>query len=156
VFMFPDWETLPYDKFSPHQDIISSRLYALNLLGNIKKGILIVPVTTMMHYICPKSFLKQQSAVFEVGQKLNITQLREEFQHCGYYLVSEVMSHGEYAIRGSIIDVFPMGANLPIRIDLFDDEIDTLRWFDPKTQLSKEKTQRINLLPAREYPLTAD
>lgn len=152
VIQFPDWETLPYDTFSPHQDIISDRLKALYRLPQLKRGILIVPISTLMHRLCPVSFVTQQSLWLKQGQCIDVKQLREQLIDSGYRVTSQVYEHGEFAIRGSIIDLFPMGSNQPFRIDLFDDEIDSIRSFDPETQRSIHKMDNICLLPAREFP----
>ena len=154
ILPFPDWETLPYDNFSPHQDIISNRLSSLHQLPLIKQGIIIVPVSTLMHRIVPKEFLSANTLLVKRGQSIDIDKLRMQLTQAGYVAVDSVFSHGEFAFRGSIIDLFPMGSQQPFRIDLFDDEVDSLRTFDPETQRSIEKIDEINLLPAREFPLT--
>ncbi len=153
VQVFPDWETLPYDAFSPHQDIISERLATLVALNQLTKGLCIVPVTTMMHQLMPKSHLLASSLVMSEGDKLNLTTMSQQLVDSCYRKVAEVNEHGEFAIRGSILDIFPMGADWPIRVELFDDEIETLRYFDPQNQRSKEKLSSIKLLPGREIPL---
>ncbi len=152
ILHFPDWETLPYDLFSPHQDIISERLATLHRLPTIRKGILVVPIATAMHRLPPPQFIAANSFVYNVGDKLDITALRRQFQQAGYRSVDTVYEHGEYAVRGALVDVYPMGSRLPIRIDLFDDEIETLRSFDPETQRTEEKVSAIELLPGREFP----
>lgn len=153
---FPDWETLPYDHFSPHQDIISERLTVLNRLPSLKKGCVIVTVDTLLHQLPPNDFLDAYSFLLKVGEKLNIEQFRSRLAHAGYRVVSQVHEHGEFAIRGSIIDIFPMGSKTPYRIDLFDDEIDSIRIFSPDTQRTTEKISEIHLLPAKEFPLTEE
>ncbi|MEH6575744.1 MAG: transcription-repair coupling factor [Amphritea sp.] len=150
--LFSDWETLPYDNFSPHQDIISQRLSTLFHLPQLKQGILIVPISTLMHRIAPPRFLDGNSLVLDRGQTFNIGTMRNKLVDAGYHLTETVYEHGEFAIRGSIVDIFPMGSNQPYRIDLFDDEIDTLRTFDPETQRSIDKVDKIRLLPAKEFP----
>ncbi len=152
VLHFPDWETLPYDLFSPHQDIISERLATLHRLPTLDRGILVVPVTTAMHRLAPTQFVAGNSFSYQVGGRLDIDALRQQLQLAGYRNVDTVHDHGEYAVRGALIDVFPMGSNLPIRIDLFGDEIDTLRSFDPETQLTAKILSAIELLPGREFP----
>ena len=152
VLQLPDWETLPYDIFSPHQDIISERLATLFRLPDLDHGILVVPVTTSLHRLAPTEFIAGNSFLYEVGQQLDLDALRRQLQRSGYRNVDTVQEHGEYAIRGALIDIFPMGSALPIRIDLFDDEIETLRSFDPETQCTLEKTLSIEILPAREFP----
>ncbi|MBX9753559.1 MAG: transcription-repair coupling factor, partial [Pseudomonadaceae bacterium] len=156
VLHFPDWETLPYDLFSPHQDILSQRIAALYRLPELAHGILVVPITTALHRLAPTQFLLGSSLVLDVGQKLDVEQMRTRLQASGYRCVDTVYEHGEFAVRGAIIDLFPMGNPLPYRIDLFDDEIETLRTFDPETQRSIAKVESIRLLPAREFPLTKE
>ncbi|MDX1735549.1 MAG: transcription-repair coupling factor, partial [Halioglobus sp.] len=155
VLPFPDWETLPYDSFSPHQDIISERLNTLYTLPGLHAGILIVPVPTLMHRLAPRQYVSGSSLVLQTGQRLDPEQLRSDLQFNGYVNVDTVYEHGEFALRGSLVDLYPMGSPLPYRIDLLDDEVDTLRTFDPETQRTIEKVDAINLLPAREYPMDA-
>lgn len=152
IITLPDWETLPYDYFSPHQDIISERLETLYQLPRIKNGILLMPVSSTLQKLPSRDFIEQQCLQLKIGQKIDTQQLKTLFDKNGYNNVSKVMEHGDYATRGAILDLFPMGAPDPIRIELFDDEIDSLRYFDCETQLTKSKTTQINLLPAREYP----
>ncbi|AOE84687.1 transcription-repair coupling factor [Pseudomonas sp. TCU-HL1] len=153
VLHFPDWETLPYDLFSPHQDIISQRVDTLYRLPGVKRGVLVVPITTALHRLAPTRFLLGSSLVLDVGQKLDVEQMRLRLEAAGYRCVDTVYEHGEFAVRGALIDLFPMGSDQPYRIDLFDDEIETLRTFDPETQRSVDKVASIRLLPAREFPL---
>ncbi|HBZ92954.1 MAG TPA: transcription-repair coupling factor, partial [Pseudomonas sp.] len=153
VLHFPDWETLPYDVFSPHQDIISQRIAALYRLPQLSRGILVVPIATALHRLAPKRFLLGSSLVLDVGQKLDVEQMRTRLEAAGYRCVDTVYEHGEFAVRGALIDLFPMGSEVPYRIDLFDDEIETLRTFDPENQRSVDKVESIRLLPAREFPL---
>jgi len=153
VLHFPDWETLPYDLFSPHQDIVSQRIAALYQLPELSHGVLVVPITTALHRLAPKRFLLSSSLVLDVGQKLDVEQMRLRLEAAGYRCVDTVYEHGEFAVRGALIDLFPMGSPLPYRIDLFDDEIETLRTFDPENQRSIDKVESIRLLPAREFPL---
>nr|WP_251701821.1 transcription-repair coupling factor [Pseudomonas boanensis] len=153
VLHFPDWETLPYDQFSPHQDIISQRVDTLYRLPGVKRGVLVVPITTALHRLAPTRFLLGSSLVLDVGQKLAVDEMRLRLEAAGYRCVDTVYEHGEFAVRGALIDLFPMGSEQPYRIDLFDDEIETLRTFDPETQRSIDKVQSIRLLPAREFPL---
>ena len=151
---FPDWETLPYDTFSPHQDIISDRLLTLYQLPQMSHGILVLPVSTVMQRLSPREFLEANSLVIKTGQQLDIEAIRQRLTRNSYRLVSQVMEHGEFAVRGSIIDLFPMGSRIPYRIELFDNEIETIRSFDPESQRSLEQVEQVNLLPAREFPLT--
>ncbi len=156
VFNFPDWETLPYDSFSPHQDIISDRLKTLELLAKSKKGLLVISAQTLMQKVPPQSFIGQYVFSIQNGSNLNIDKLRQRLAHAGYQNVDTVYEHGEYSIRGSIIDLFPMGHDTPYRIELFDNEIESLRSFDPENQRSIEKHDEISLLPAREFPCDQD
>lgn len=153
VLAFPDWETLPYDNFSPHQDIISERLSTLFTLPRTRSGILIVPVPTLMHRLPPTHYVAGSSLVLEQGQSIDLDSFRRNLERNGYRNVETVFEHGEFALRGSLFDIFPMGSKLPYRIDLLDDEVDTLRTFDPENQRTVEKVDAINMLPAREYPL---
>ncbi len=154
ILAFPDWETLPYDIFSPHQDIISQRLEALYRLPSLKKGILIIPAATAMHRLAPQEYIKANSLMIATGDIVDMEDFRMNLERSGYRCVSQVVEHGEFAVRGSIIDLFPMGSEAPFRIDLFDDEIDTIRVFDPETQITTKTVNDIALLPAREFPLT--
>lgn len=154
ILNFPDWETLPYDHFSPHQDIISQRLATLARLDAAKRALLLVPITTLMQRIVPNNYIQATSLCITCGEKKSIEDLRKNLQLGGYHCVSQVLTRGEFAVRGSILDIFPMGSDLPFRIDFADDEIDSIRYFDPDTQRSIEKIQKINLLPAREFPLS--
>lgn len=155
VSLFPDWETLPYDSFSPHEDILSQRIATLASLPQQTTGILIVPVSTLMHRLPPAHFLSGHSLRVNTGQRFDLATTRSRLEQSGYRAVATVMSHGEFAVRGSIFDIFPMGSEVPFRIELFDDDVDTLRTFDPETQRSLDKVDRIDLLPAREFPLDA-
>lgn len=152
VMLFPDWETLAYDNFSPHQDITSARLETLYRLQGLNSGVIVVPASTAMQRVAPKEFVSGNVFWLEKGQTLDPDNMRAQLIDAGYALVDTVYEHGEFAIRGAIIDLFPTGTSLPLRIDLFDDEIDTLRTFDPETQRSIEQIQRMRILPAREYP----
>ncbi len=156
VLHFPDWETLPYDLFSPHQDIISQRIASLYRLPELAHGVLVVPITTALHRLAPTKFLLGSSLVLDIGQKLDVEQMRTRLEASGYRCVDTVYEHGEFAVRGALIDLFPMGSKLPYRIDLFDDEIETLRTFDPENQRSIDKVESVKLLPAREFPLQKD
>ena len=154
ILLFPDWETLPYDHFSPHQDIISERLYTLSRLQQgPSHAIAIVAASTLMHRICPPSFLNQHALVLREGQLLLLEPFREQLMNAGYRAVNQVLEHGEFAVRGGLIDVYPMGSAWPYRIERFDDTIDSLRRFDPDNQRTIEKISTIDVLPAREFPL---
>lgn len=152
VTTLPDWETLPYDSFSPHQEIISTRLSTLYQLPNMTRGVLILPVNTLMQRVCPHSFLHGHALVLKKGQRLSRDKLRSQLEQAGYRSVDQVMEHGEYATRGALLDLFPMGSKEPYRIDFFDDEIDSLRLFDVDTQRTLNEVTHINLLPAHEFP----
>ncbi|MGL5294884.1 MAG: transcription-repair coupling factor [Aeromonas sp.] len=152
VLLFPDWETLPYDTFSPHQDIISQRLETLYQLPQMSKGVLIAPISTLMLRCAPRAYLDKYSLVITKGQRLNLQQLRARLANAGYVAVDQVLEHGEFAARGSLLDLFPMGSRSPYRIDFFDDEVDSIRPFDPETQRSSDPIHTVSLLPAREFP----
>jgi len=156
IYGFPDWETLVYDSFSPHQDIISERLSILNVLPNATHGVVVIPASTLMQKLPPRSFSLGSSLHLDIGQKFDLQEMRRKLQANAYRCVETVFEHGEFAVRGSIMDIFPMGSDLPYRIDLFDDEIETLRTFDPETQISIDRVDKIRLLPAREFPLSDD
>lgn len=149
---FPDWETLPYDAFSPHQDIISERLATLGELPDTQRGILTVPVTTLLQKIAPRPYLVGATFAFAKNQQFNVAEQRMVLDAAGYQAVDTVTEHGQYAVRGSVMDIFPMGAMTPVRVDLFDDEIDTLRTFDPETQRTIEQIDNLRLLPGKEFP----
>ena len=153
---FPDWETLPYDYFSPHQDIISERFFTLSRLPHVQHGILIVSVTTLMHRLMPVDQLISHSLVLQVGMALNSENYVKKLLRAGYLRTDTVIAHGQFATRGSIIDLFPMGSSEPYRLDLFDNTLDGLRTFNPETQCSTSKQNEIHLLPAREYLLTPE
>ncbi|MBR9911476.1 MAG: transcription-repair coupling factor [Gammaproteobacteria bacterium] len=153
ILHLPDWETLPYDSFSPHQDIISERLQTLYQLPQTRRGILVVPVSTLMHRLPPVAYLQQNSLVVNKGQRFAMDSMRRQLEDSGYVCVDTVYEHGEFAVRGALMDIFPMGCKTPFRIDLFDDEVETLRIFDPETQRSIEQVESIEVLPAKEYPL---
>ena len=156
ILHLPDWETLIYDSFSPHQDIISERLTVLNRLATLERGIVVIPATTLVQRIAPASFILGSSLMLNTGQKFDIAKMRRQLQGAAYRAVETVYDHGEYAVRGAIMDIYPMGSEYPLRIDLFDDEIDSLRTFDPETQRSIEQIDEISLLPAREFSLTGN
>jgi len=156
LYRFPDLETLPYDQFSPHQDIVSERIRCLASISAAAGGVLILPVSTLMQKVAPPAFIRQRCFNLRVGERIDPAELRERLSLYGYSAVSQVESHGEYSTRGSILDLFPMGSDLPYRIDFFDHDIETIRSFDPETQRSIEKIDRIELLPGQEYPLDED
>ena len=153
---FPAWETLPYDLFSPHPDIVSQRLRMLSALPRLSKGVVIVDLETLLQRVPPQTYIDAHAFDLKVGERLDPAAFRERLGSAGYVASSQVMAPGEFAVRGSLIDLYPMGSDAPYRIDLFDDEVETIRVFDAETQRSGEKTEALRLLPAREFPLTAD
>ena len=156
VLHFVEWETLPWDSFSPHQDIISERLNVLAALPNMRKGIVIAAASVLQQRLPPVDYVQARSLSLSTGQTLQREAFTSALVAAGYYRVPQVSEHGEFAVRGSLIDIFPMGASAPVRIDFLDDEIESLRYFSAETQLSGEKVRDINVLPAREVPLDAD
>ncbi len=153
IALFPSWETLPYDHFSPYQDIISERLQTLYQLPDKNRGVVVIPVDTAMHRLPPQHYIQSHSLILKCGDLFDLEKMRLQMDQSGYRYVSQVMEHGEYTVRGSIMDIFPSGCRHPLRIELFDDEIESIRNFDPETQRSIDKIDEINLLPAKEYPL---
>ena len=150
--LLPDWEILPYDHFSPHQDLVSERLATLYELLNGSCDIVLVPVTTALQRLGPPGFLSGHTFFFRQGDRLNEAALKLQLQQAGYDPVSAVMRPGEYSIRGGLIDLFPMGSSLPYRLDLFGDEIEQIRAFDPDTQRSMYPVKEVRLLPGHEFP----
>ncbi|WP_148715673.1 transcription-repair coupling factor [Chitinolyticbacter meiyuanensis] len=153
IVLLPDWETLPYDHFSPHQDLISERLATLWQIRQGEVDIVIAPLQTAMGRLAPVEYLAGYTFMLKQKQKFDADQLRADLSFAGYSHVTQVYSPGEYSIRGGLIDLYPMGSPLPYRIDLFDDEIETIRTFDVDTQRSLYPVPEIRLLPAREFPL---
>jgi transcription-repair coupling factor (superfamily II helicase) len=153
---FVEWETLPWDSFSPHQDIISQRLSVLAALPNMRKGIVIAAASVLQQRLPPIDYVAARSLTLSAGQTLHREEFTDALVAAGYYRVPQVSEHGEFAVRGSLIDIFPMGASTPVRIDFFDDEIESLRYFSEVTQLSGDRVDNISVLPAREVPLDAD
>jgi len=151
--LLPDWETLPYDAFSPHQDLVSERLATLHEIGNGHCDVLVVPATTALVRLAPPSFLAAYTFFFRQGEHLDEAKLKAQLTLAGYTHVSQVMSPGEYSVRGGLIDLFPMGSALPYRIDLFGDEIETIRTFDADTQRSLYPVKEVRMLPGREFPM---
>jgi transcription-repair coupling factor (superfamily II helicase) len=155
LLQLPDWEVLPYDQFSPHPDITSERLKTLYELPYAKHGCVIVSADTLMQRLPPRDYVQGRAFELSAGQSLALEPFRQRLVDAGYASVSQVASPGEFAVRGSLLDVFPMGSTAPLRIDLFDDEIAGLRRFDPETQRSLDALDEVRLLPAREVPLDA-
>ena len=151
VFL-PDWETLPYERFSPHQDLVSERLSALWQIKSGAADVLFVPVATAMQKLPPVPFLAGRTFWLKTGQTLDIGRLKSDLVDAGYNHVSHVVAAGEFAVRGGIVDLFPMGSEMPYRIDLFDDEIDSIKTFDTETQRTISPVSEIRLLPAHEFP----
>jgi transcription-repair coupling factor (superfamily II helicase) len=152
LLTLPDWETLPYDVFSPHQDIVSQRLKTLYQLPRLTQGLVIVPVSTLLLRICHRDYLEQNSFLIKKGQQADLAALKRQLTAVGYRSVEQVMEHGEFSARGSILDLYPMGANVPYRIDFFDNDVDGIRTFDPDNQRSLQAVEAIELLPAHEFP----
>lgn len=156
IYTFPDWECLPYDRVSPHPDIVSQRLLALHRLPDLKRGVLIIPITALMQRLAPTSYIDAHTFNLKVNDDFDTETFRKRLVDAGYYSVDQVMAAGEFAIRGGVVDVFPSGMDTPFRLDLFDTVIETIRLFDTETQRSDESLQHIQLLPAREFPLDND
>ena len=156
IALLPDWETLPYDHFSPHGDLVSERLATLWQIRNGECDVVIAPVTTALTRLSPVSFLLGRTFWLKQKQRLDVDRLRADMVTAGYQHVSQVVAPGEFSLRGGLVDLFPMGSALPYRIDLFDDEIDSLKTFDPDTQRTLYPVPEIRLLPAREYPTDED
>lgn len=155
VFL-PDWETLPYERFSPHQDLVSERLSALWQIKSGAADVLFVPVATAMQKLPPVPFLTGRTFWLKTGQTLDIGRLKTDLVDAGYNHVSHVVAAGEFAVRGGIVDLFPMGSEMPYRIDLFDDEIDSIKTFDIETQRTISPVSEIRLLPAHEFPTDSE
>jgi transcription-repair coupling factor (superfamily II helicase) len=156
VLELPDYETLPYDVFSPHPDITSKRLATLATLAGMKHGVVVAGLDALATRLPPPAYVAQHTLLLARGERLELEAFRARLAAAGYAAVAQVAAHGEYAVRGSLIDIFPMGAEQPYRIDLLDEDIDSLRAFDPDSQRSLDKLERVRLLPAREFPLTPE
>ncbi|VUD56356.1 Transcription-repair-coupling factor [Thalassocella blandensis] len=153
IILFSDWETLPYDSFSPHQDIISNRMRCLYQLAKGHKTLVIVSAQTLAQRLVPQSYILSKSLVLKTGEILDREKLRQQLTYAGYQNVDTVYQHGEFALRGALLDVFPMGSEHAFRIELFDDEVESLRTFDPESQRTIEKVPSIDILPGKECPL---
>ncbi len=156
VVLFPDYETLPYDLFSPHPDLTSQRLSALASLPQLKHGLVVAPLEALLQRLPPQAFVTAHTLQLTAGETLDVEAFRTRLTAAGYSAVTQVMAHGEFAVRGSLIDLYPMGAAAPYRIDLFDNTVESIRTFDPDTQRSTDKLDGVRLLPAREFPLHAE
>jgi len=153
VVAFPDWETLPYDQFSPHPEIVSQRLSALLKLPALSRGVVIVPVQTLLQRLPPLRYVVGGSFDVAVRQRLDLDAEKRRLESAGYRHVPQVLDPGDFAVRGGLLDVFPMGADAPFRVELFDDEVDSIRAFDPESQRSLDKVDAVRMLPGREVPL---
>lgn len=153
IEIFSDWETLPYDTFSPHQDIVSNRMRCLYRMARNERTVTIVSAQTLAQRLVPQSYILSKSLVLEKGDVIDREKFRDQLVFAGYNSVDTVYQHGEFALRGSLIDIFPMGSDAAFRIELFDDEVESLRNFDPETQRTIEQVDRIEVLPGRECPL---
>ena len=151
ILKFDNWEVLPYDQFSPHPDITSNRLATLSKLRQLKHGIVLTTLETLFSHLCPIEFSEKYSFDLKIGDNIDPASLSEKLLKIGYNRVTTVMEHGEFNIRGSLIDLYPMGASKPYRLDLFDQEVETIRTFDTSTQRSESQVEAIALLPAREF-----
>jgi transcription-repair coupling factor (superfamily II helicase) len=153
IAFFPDWETLPYDPISPHQDLVSERLATLYRLSRGECDVVLVAASTALGRLAPASYLAAHTFFVRQGTRLDADALRAQLALAGYSNVTQVVSPGEFSIRGGLIDLFPMGSALPYRLDLFGDEIETIRTFDVDTQRTLYPVPEIRMLPAREFPL---
>ncbi len=156
VLHFPDWETLPYEVFSPHPAVVSQRIATLYRLPGLVRGMLVVPMATLMQRIAPRSHIAGAGLLLDRGQTFDLAEEQRRMQAAGYRHVPQVGEPGEFAVRGALMDIYPMGAAEPYRVELLDDEIDSIRSFDPETQRSQEQVESVQLLPAREFPTTED
>ncbi len=156
VVAFPDWETLPWDRFSPHPDIVSQRLATLLRLPALAKGIVIVPVQTLLQRLPPLRYVVGNAFDVRVGQRIDLDAEKRRLESAGYRNVPQVFDPGDFAVRGGLLDVYPMGASEPFRVELFDDAIDTIRAFDPESQRSLDKVEAVRMLPGREVPMDDD
>jgi len=154
VLHFPDWETLPYDLFAPHPQLVSQRIDTLYRLPATRKGVLVVSIATLMQRLAPRTHIAGSGLSVARGDKLDLAIEQRRLEACGYRNVPQVGEHGEFAVRGALLDIFPMGADEPYRIELFDDMVESIRAFDPETQRSLHQVDAVRLLPAREFPLT--
>jgi transcription-repair coupling factor (superfamily II helicase) len=153
---FVEWETLPWDSFSPHQDIVSERLSVLAALKRMRRGIVVASAPALLQRLPPVNYVAARSLSLRTGQSLPRAAFIDSLSAAGYLRVPQVSEHGEFAVRGSLIDIFPMGSNRPVRIDFFDDDVESLRYFAPESQLSGDVVNSVDVLPAREIPLDAD
>ena len=153
VNYFPDWEVLPYDTFSPLAEIISERLQTLYELQFLEQGVLIVTASTLLQRLAPRQKILSECFSLKAGDELELEKTRIDLEKLGYQNVSSVQTHSEFSVRGSILDLFPMGSKTPFRIDLLGNEVDSIRTFDTESQRSLEKVSKIELFPTREFPI---
>ena len=153
VCLLPDWETLPYDQFSPHHDLVSERLATLYRIQRGEFDVAVVPASTALVRLCPPSYLAGRTFFLKAGERLSVEKFREQLAVAGYQHVTQVVSPGEVCFRGGLIDLFPMGSALPYRLDLDDEVIDAIKTFDVDTQRTLYAVKEIRMLPAREFPL---
>jgi transcription-repair coupling factor (superfamily II helicase) len=156
LLAFPGWETLPYDLFAPHPDLVSQRLSTLSRLPTLQRGVIAIDVETAMQRLAPRNYIDAHAFDIAIGNKLDLKTFRIQLASAGYANASQVMTPGEFAVRGSLLDLFPMGSPAPYRIDLFDDEVETIRTFDVDSQRTLDRVECIKLLPAREFPLSSE
>ena len=156
VLRFPDWECLPYDVVSPHPGIVSERLETLYRLPALRRGIVLAAAPTLMQRLAPRAYLASHAFLLKRGERLDVAALRASLTQAGYHAVSQVMEPGEYAVRGGVIDLFPTGSRAPYRLDLFGEELESIREFNPASQRSGKTLDQVRMLPAREFPLTAE
>ncbi len=152
VALFPDRETLPYDNFSPHQDLVAQRLETLHHLTEKRNKVIIVPVSTLLVKLPPQKFITDNVLILNKGDDYDLASVRGQLIDTGYHAVEQVYEHGEFAVRGSIIDIYPTGSEKPLRIELFDDEVESIRYFNPETQRSEAEIESVRMLPAKEFP----
>jgi transcription-repair coupling factor (superfamily II helicase) len=150
---FPDYETLPYEAISPPQDLLADRLHCLYRLARGERQLLVVEAGALLNRLPPPEFVVQRSLFLKVGDRFERNSMIQRLMDHGYLRVEQVSEPGEFAVRGAVLDVYPTGSGLPVRIDLFDDEVETLRTFDPQTQLTAGQTDQVRMLPAREFPI---
>src|SRR5256885_1823696 len=153
VCLLPDWETLPYDQFSPHHDLVSERLATLYRIQRGDFDVVVVPAPTALVRLCPPAYIAGRTFELETKSRIDLEKLKEQLGTAGYQPVTQVVAPGEFCFRGGLIDLFPMGSQLPYRIDLDDDEVDVIRTFDVDNQRTLYSVKEVRLLPAREFPL---
>jgi len=156
VLPLPDWETLPYEMFSPHPELVAQRIQTLIRLPHLQRGVVVVPVSTLLQRLAPRRYLSGQSLHLKVGQRLDLANERRRLEAAGFRYVGQVLEPGDYTVRGSLLDLFPIGAGEPYRIELFDNDVESIRSFDPETQRSSGQVRSIELQPAREFPFDED